>query len=297
MRFNLVGAFIRNHPHGSEIVYAKGLREAGHEVTTCDPSRQPPVFDEQADATIVFKWIEGEHRQALSRIGGKKIVYQPDDLRFAHIQREMKEMSTVCDYAFTFEAVTTEIAKWAGFKDSRTLLLTADPELYRPRSSILGPGALQDIDVSFIANVSNEPGHKSRGQMVQLVSALGLRFFFGSVWDMGKVNEIYHRSKIVLHHATDVGQAFGSGYGLQCRHFEAGLTKACVLSNDVIGPHQLKNIAVFKDRVSLVDQIRQLLADESRRVQLAEGLYEEIRTSHLPVHRGEQIAKLVTELG
>lgn len=291
MRFNLVGAFIRNHPHGSEIVYAKGLREAGHQVTTIDPSRQPPQFDESADATIVFKWIEGEHRQALERIGGKKIVYQPDDLRFNHIGREMKEMNSVCEYAFTFESVSTTACKWIGFKDAKTLLLTADPELYHPI-----PKTVKDIDVSFIANVSNEPGHKSRAQMVQLVNTLGHKFFFGSIWDIPKVNEIYNRSKIVLHHATDVGQPFGTGYGLQCRHFEAGMTRTCLLSNEVIGPHQLQKIATFGDKKSLVEKIRELLADEQKRTQLAEGLYEEIRTSHLPVHRGEEIARLVMEL-
>ena len=295
MRWNIIGAFIRNKPFGTEIAFQKGLERIGETVTVIDPSYPYQKFDESADVTVLFKWIDpGEYRNTLTKIGGKKIVYQPDDLRFPHIKKMMHEMRNICDHAFTFDNDGADLAIQYGYKSAQRLLLTADNTLYRRI-----PNMQKDIDVCFIGSMSNGDNHKSRMKMLNIVSQMkGVRLAtMNELFDIGMLNGIYNRSKIVLNHATDVGQPFGHGYGYQCRHFEAGLAGAFVLSNEIDNERELKNIMTFHDEESLVGEIRTWLDSSiGERQMVADSLYEELNKSHLPEHRAQEMLEFVKRI-
>jgi hypothetical protein len=54
MRINVVGAFIRNAPFGTELAFKRGFdRLGGHSVTYIDPSYPDQRWDYDADATVV----------------------------------------------------------------------------------------------------------------------------------------------------------------------------------------------------------------------------------------------------
>ena len=291
MQWNLVGAFRRNFPFGTEIAFKKGLERLGETVNTIDPCYPNQVFDEAADVTLVFKCIDpGPYLDALKRLGGIKIVYQPDDLRLSYIEQSMKEVAEYCQFALVFDSDGAKIASTLGYKIAEHLLLTADDTLYRRI-----PGIQKDIDVCFIGHFGPGPHHKSRTRMIEIVSKMkGIKFIAHmGLYDIAKLNEIYNRSKIVLNHATDVGQAFGTGYGYQCRHFEAGFTGACVLTNKVLNNDIIKNIVCFESENSLVENIRFLIQNTSERVGWGEGLYEEMIGSHKPEHRAQQLIDFV----
>ena len=294
MRWNLIGAFRRNFPFGTEIAFQKGLEKIGESVTTIDPSYPDQKFDESADVTVVFKWLDpGPYRDALSRIGGKKIVYQPDDLRFPHIKQMMIDMRQVCDHTFTFDEDGSMLARKYGYGFSRRLLLTADNTLYRHRH-----GMQKDIDVCFVGSLSNGPSHASRMRMIEVVRKMsGVKLVVANeLFDIGKICELYNRSKIVLNHATDVGQPFGHGYGYQCRHFEAGFTKACVLSNSIDNEKELNSVCVFDDEESLKESVDNLIRVDITREIFAEGLYRELYDSHLPEHRAAEMLEFVRDI-
>lgn len=293
MRWNLVGAFIRNNPFGTEIAFRKGLDRIGEDVVVVDPSYPDQEFDDAPDVTVVFKWLDpGPYRDTLARLPGKKIVYQVDDLRFPHIKQMMLEMRKHCEYALTFDDDGARLAQSYGYKHSKRLLLTADECLYRPVS------VPKDMDVCFVGSLSNGENHRSRVKMLQILGSVpGLRVGYANeVFDIPKICEIYGRSKIVLNHATDVGQPFGHGFGYQCRHFEAGFARSCVLSNVVDNDNTLQNIETFDSEKSLVEKVRQLLADQGRRERLADGLYSELYSKHLPEHRARDMVKFVEEI-
>lgn len=293
MRINLVGAFIRNAPFGTEIAFKKGFQALGGHLVNCiDTSYPGQVWDMEADVTIVFKWMEA-YWMDLQLCKGKKIVYQPDDIRFPHIRKMMADMRSYCDYALTYDEEAAKIAGSLGYKKSQKLLLTADPDLYRHL-----PGTKKDIDVCFVGSLTGGPNHQSRMKMCQIASSLGLKTKFTTdLYDIDEIVRIYNRSKIVLNHATDVGQPFGSGYGLQCRHFEAGFTKACVLSNYIINDDgAVKNFPLFGDVRTLVEQIKELISDDSLREGYAERLYAELNANHRPEHRAREIVEFLGTL-
>lgn len=292
MRINLVGAFIRNAPFGTEIAFKKGFdRLGGHSVTTIDPDYPDQPWDHEADATIVFKWLPEHLHGELERTSGKKIVYQPDDLRFPHIKNMMVEMRKLCDYAFTFDDDGARLAKEYGYREAQRLLLTADDDLYRPL-----PDVEKDIDVSFVGSLTGGANHASRMKMCALVSTIpGITTKFTTdLYDIEQLVQIYNRSKIVLNHATDVGQPFGHGYGYQCRHFETGFTRACVLSNFIDNETVLKNIITFSSAQDLVLSIQQLLARPVTRKHLADELFDELKAAHRPEHRAQEMVDLIS---
>lgn len=292
MRFNMVGAFVRNAPFGTEIAFAKGLTRLGHEVTAVDPDH-PSAFDLTADATIVFKWLEGPCLDAVRLLKGKKIVYQPDDPRFPHIREMLARMRETCDYAFTFDARGAEIARGLGYERAERLLLTADDTLYRRLD-----GVEKDVDVCFVGSMTGGPNHRSRGKMCRFVRDLfpGLKCEFKSdVYDVEEIVRLYNRSRIVLNHATDVGQPFGRGFGYQCRHFEAGMTGACFLSNSV-GERDLKWFFEFDGTEKLALVLEKLADDAATRETFGRNFYDEIRERHLPEHRAAEIVRFVEEV-
>lgn len=293
MRINLVGAFVRNRPFGTEIAFEKGLRLLGHEVSCIDPSvPEPEVWDYDADFTIVFKWLEGEHLEHLALCSGKRILFQPDDSRFSHIVEMMQRMRRHCDYALTFDKYGAEHARHIGYLKTDRLIVTADPDIYRPHE------VEKDIDVSFVGSLTGGTNHRSRLEMCQIVSTIpGIRTaFVNDIYDVDEIARIYSRSKVVLNHATDVGQPFGHGYGYQCRHFEAGFSGACLLSNFVDNEDVLRGFAVFDSKKSLVETLVTLLQDDYLRESFARAYFAELNASHRPEHRAVELVDFLGSL-
>lgn len=293
MKINLVGAFLRNHPFGTEIAFLKGLQQLPDVAVTCiDPSYDNQHFDFDADFTVVFKWIEGKYRDDLTLCSGKKVVFQPDDQRFPHIMEMMRQMRPVCDYALTFDANGAKVAEQLGYLKSQKLIVTADPTLYR-----VIPDVQKDIDVAFVGSLSGGECHRSRAKMCQIVSSLGLKTsFVNGLYDIEQLNLLYNRAKVVLNHATDVGQRFGTGYGYQCRHFEAGFAGAFVLSNEVLEENEIQNLCTFRDEQSLAKNVIDWVSDDSAR-ELAQKMYfQELNEFHAPYTRGLQMVEFLGAL-
>lgn len=301
MRWNLVGAFVRNNPFGTEIAFRKGLERIGEKVTVVDPSSlmigDSLGFDQNPDVTVVFKYVEpGRIRDVIASLPGKKVIYQVDDLRFPHIKKMMEEMLPLCPHALTFDTDGANMALTYGYKSAKRLLLTADNVLYRRM-----PKMPKDIDISFVGSLTNGENHKSRRRMLEIVKEKFPKFnvvVANELFDIGKICEIYNRSKIVLNHATDVGQPFGAGYGYQCRHFEAGFSGACVLSNAVVNDDAITSIEEFNSEESLAWMIGRLLKDSTTDDEplwryYGDQLYRELNGSHTPGHRAHEMVRFV----
>lgn len=294
MRWNLVGAFVRNNPFGTEIAFRKGLERIGETVTAVDPSTNSLNFDHNPDVTVVFKYVDpGPYREMISALPGKKIIYQVDDLRFPHIRQMMTEMLPLCPNALTFDADGANMSFSLGYKAADRLLLTADNVLYRRM-----PKMPKDIDVSFVGSLTGGDNHKSRRRMIEIVREKFPKLnvvVASELFDIGKICEIYNRSKIVLNHATDVGQPFGTGYGYQCRHFEAGFSGACVLSNAVVNEDAIVSIMEFNGEESLVTMIDSLLDSNIYR-HYGDKLYRELNALHTPENRAHDFVRFARSL-
>lgn len=293
MRWNLVGAFIRNNPFGTEIAFWKGLQRIGEEVTVVDPSYENQRFDENADVTLIFKWLDpGPYRDIVGRIGGRKVVYQVDDLRFPHIRDMMQKMREVCDHALTFDDDGSRLALQYGYRTGHRLLLTADDQLYRPMENVE-----KVYDACFVGSLTGGSSHASRVKMLMLLKRAGWNVVFANeLFDIEKIRELYSQSWVVLNHATDVGQPFGHGYGYQCRHFEAGFTKSCILTNTVDNDSTLKNIWQFESEDGLLKSMKHLMDNVHVTLSFSQGLYEELMDSHRPEHRARELVRYVEGL-
>jgi hypothetical protein len=200
-----------------------------------------------------------------------------------------------CDYALTYDSEAARIAKEElGYEQAEKLLLTADDSLYHPMP------IRKDIDVCFIGSLTGGPNHRSRARMCQIVQSMpNVKTLFASdVYDIRAIVVAYNRSRIVLNHATDVGQEFGTGYGLQCRHFEAGFTAASVLSNELLGDgDDLKQFTRFNDEESLRARVRDLLSiSDSTCSSLGYEMYEELKEGHTPQHRARQLIEFIDKI-
>jgi len=203
-------------------------------------------------------------------------------------------MRGFADLFLSFDDHGSTVAKSMGYRAAETLLLTADPELYCPSPEPIE----RDIDVSFIGSLGDHVAHASRRRMCQIVhqegSTRGWNMVFAQSQHIPTVLDIYRRSKVVLNHATDVGQSFGTGFGLQCRHFEVGMTETCLLSNSVIG-HPDKfglQFAGFGDEYGLKEMIK-MLVDEGGWKALGTPLYNTIRLFHMPENRAAQLVDFI----
>lgn len=310
MKWNIVGAFVRNDPFGTEIAFRKGLERIGETVNVYDPSRPPDLFplDQDADVTLIFKYLDPGHaRDMIKLFRGVKVLYQVDDLRFPHIQQMMNDMRDTCNHALTFDEDGARLARRMGYRAQR-LLLTADNQLYKPI-----PGVVKDIDVSFVGSLSHGANHVSRMRMCQRVQDFAdyqnrlhaeapqwhkpFKFFVANeLFDIPKINEIYNRSKIVLNHATDVGQPFGHGYGYQCRHFEAGFAGACVLSNVVVNDNAIQNFYTYDSEETMMSILISLLAHPEDYQRVGDALHAELTANHTPEHRAQELVKFVTTI-
>jgi hypothetical protein len=299
MRLNLVGPFIVNAPFGTEIAFAKGLRQLGHAVVEVDPNVDGEMrgLETYADATVVFKSCVGSEKY-LHSLRGPVVVYQPDDARFSHIREMMLMMRQHSDLFLSFDEYGSEVAKTMGYRASETLLLTADPDLYCPSPEPIE----RDIDVCFIGSMGDPVAHSSRNKMCQIVKAeadrCGWKFLYGQTRneDIAKVVDAYRRSKVVINHATDVGQPFGYGYGLQCRHFEVGMTKTAFLTNTVYDRDRVREYGEwnsFDSEDDLLKQLHLMLPQQNLLEEMAQRGYDCIMKKHLPKHRAAELVDFI----
>lgn len=303
MRLNLIGPFQVNAPFGTEIAFAKGLRRLGHETFGWDPNvttgslvNPKSELYRNADATVVFKTCVGREEEMLAGLPHPVIVYQPDDARFPHIREMMLGMRKHSDLFLSFDDYGASVALTMGYKASETLLLTADDELYSPSPMKVE----RDIDVSFIGSLGDPVAHASRRRMIELVRDESNRRGWNFAWardlypgrpeGMADVVDIYRRSKVVLNHATDVGQPFGWGYGLQCRHFEVGMTRTALLSNTVYNAPTGLPFLSFDSEQSLVDVLELAIRDHEWFGRL---LYDHIMDRHRSEHRAAQLVDFI----
>ncbi len=259
------------------------MEKFDHKITIIDPSF-PSEYDFNADVTLVFKCLDDWAN--VNKCSGAKVVYQPDDLRYPHIKELMQQAREHCDYALTYDDEAVKVClQQFNFKVAERLLLTADQDLYRPL------GLKKTIDFCFVGNLSHPSNHFNRRKMLEILAKKGYTVgYMDAVYDIQKIVELYNSSKIVLNHATDVGQPFGFGYGYQCRHFEVGMTKSCLLTNHVYdNDKSLIGYEEFSSEEDLLNKAKMLLEDEEKRENLSRILYNDVFTHHLPMHRGEQL--------
>lgn len=298
MKLNLIGPFVVNAPFGTEIAFAKGLREAGHEVSEVDPN-VTTYCPENADATVVFKSCVGHEDIMLGGLKHPIVVYQPDDARFPHIREMMLMMRKFSDLCLSFDDHGALVARALGYRAAETLLLTADPDLYSPSPTPIE----RDIDVSFIGSIGSPTAHASRWRMINqakiVAQEFGWKTHFEVSQDIPHVVDIYRRSKVVLNHATDVGQPFGTGFGLQCRHFEVGMTKTCLFSNKLLNwdPFVPRPTFCQFDGETFVDRLVEIIMRKVEGIpyyQLAaENLYKDITDGHMPIDRAKQLVEFI----
>lgn len=303
MRLNLVGPFVVNAPFGTEIAFAKGLRRLGHEVVEVDPNVDKVMgqLDMTADATVIFKTCCGAEWR-LNELRHPKIVYQPDDARFPHIRQMMLMMREVgVDLLLSFDGNGAEVARTMGYRAAETLLLTADDELYCPSPEPVE----RNIDVSFIGSLGDPVAHASRRRMCQIVQSegrvRGWRTVFTQCQDIPTVLDIYRRSRVVLNHATDVGQPFGYGFGFQCRHFEVGMTNTPLLTNELLPDATVGrldgNWNSFNSEQDLINQLEIMLSGgpsvEALQKEMPTAAFAEIQRKHLPQHRAAKLVEFI----
>ena len=296
MKLNLIGPFVVNAPFGTEIAFSKGLKQLGHEVNEVDPN-VTTYCPEDADVTLVFKNCVGLEDVMLAGLDHPVIVYQPDDARFPHIREMMMRMRGYSDLFLAFDEHSVVTARMMGYRAAEELLLTADPELYSP-----SPESIErDIDVSFIGSWGDPVAHASRRKMIQLVQAEADRRGWKTHWEMSQdiphVVDVYRRSKVVLNHATDIGQPFGAGCGLQCRHFEVGMTRTCILSNWMYTQKGL-DFPQYSSPEQLVWHLNRLLTTGSAEFGFGwetegEWLYSQICKGHMPLDRAKQLIDFI----
>lgn len=293
MKLNMIGSFVRNAPFGTEIAFEKGLKEIGVDVATWDPSSNMGThWHSSPDAIIMFK-DHGSHAHDVIEYcksnGAISIVYQPDDMRAPGIHDMMKDLRDICDYAFTFDQYGAATALDLGYEKTEQLLLTADTSLYFPIE-----GIQKDIDFCFVGNFCNSIMHKSRIKMINLLKGAGHNVIATTTFDTHLINTLYNRSKVVINHATDVGQPFAHGYGIQCRHFEAGFTGAAFLTNSIldVSSDLPQNMSTFHSEDDLLKVASYLIKPVSP-TRSGKKLYAELMKNHRPVHRARQIVNFI----
>jgi len=295
MKINMIGAFVRNAPFGTEIAFAKGLMDIGVDVAMFDPSRPNDTqrWHILPDATIIFK--NAGDFVGMVNPTAPAIVYQPDDVRAPGIENMLKETLEYCQYAFTFDSTGAEVAERLGYEKAKKLIVTADPSIYRPLS------IEKTQDFCFIGSLSNPIMHESRRRMVNILNDAGYSVASGGTFDPHEINKIYNQSRVVLNHACDVGQPFGEGWGYQCRHFEAGFSGACLLSNTVLGDEGdgPRQFCTFEDGSALLEVAEDLIHgwfDGPIYERQGAAFYQELCEDHLPIHRAEEIVSFIKEI-
>ncbi len=288
MNLLLIGSFKRNFPYGTEIAFSKGLLEYDITVDTFDPYCGDDFVLKNYDAIIVFK-TAAKFNGLLKDCSDVIILYQPDDIRILDVFNDIKHMKQFCDYALIFDGSTIQAYEDVGYKLCEELIVTANNDLYRHLN------LEKNIDFCFVGSLSNAKLHFSRREMISVLSKY-FNVFYSTSFDIDKIVKTYNSSKVVLNHATDVGQFFGYGYGYQCRIFEAGMTKSCVLTNSIIDDKKLFNddeLCYFDSEQSLIENASILLENYNN---YAEKLYYKIQKFHMPINRAQQIVNFINKI-
>jgi spore maturation protein CgeB len=293
MRINLVGPFVVNAPFGTDIVFQKGLETLGHEVTACDPNIASISSLPVADFTVIFKSALGQEGQ-LKPSMGKVVVYQPDDIRFPHIKRMLVEISYYSESVLLFrdpDPADRSFLNGIGYSNVGYVPVTADPAVYYPMD------VDKVYDFCFIGSMGGGPEHAHRHEMVSLLRQEGFNVAAGYAnYDQARL--IMNQSRVVLNHASEPVLGFGAGVGFQCRHFEAGFSGACLLSNEVLSKESelVSNFVRFKDRASFVSMAKWLIEDERSRYDMSIALHTEMFEKHLPEHRAKMMTDFLESL-
>jgi len=290
MKINIIGPFTVNAPFASEIAFSKGLRAIGHQVVEYDPNIDSvDLLARDADFTLVFKTAL-DHNDILLEMPNV-ILYQPDDVRFPHIQQMLVQMRQYSEHLLLFRKIDTipeQLGRLA-FKTIHTLLMTADPDIYYPVE------CEKDIDFCFIGSLGSH-AHWQRHEMIEALQAEGHNVVWGSTQDISVIRQMYNRAKVVLNHASDESLPVGQGYGYQCRHFEAGMTRSCLLSNMELEEDTLKSFVRFVDKADLISLARELMDSEATRKMMANLLYDEVMEKHHPVVRAKELTNILESL-
>jgi hypothetical protein len=285
VRVLLVGPVVVNFPHAAELSFKRGLEEAGAEVVTLDPN-VPGQEVPRADAVLVFKNAY-DYNDRISEVAPIRILYQPDDARYPHIGKMLQEMRPHCDHLLAFDVDSAKLGQQTcGYRLAEEMLLTADPGLYRPIDVV------RDLDFVFVGSTGDPYAHMHRRSMVDYLRGWGYKVTVSHEHDPTEVSRLYSRARVVLNHATNVGQKFGQGFGWQQRHFEAAMAGACVLSNE-----NNRGELQYWHRFSSVEGLR-LLAKGLMNGDLdarhcAQKLRENVLTHHSPLVRGRQILDFI----
>lgn len=297
MKIGMIGAFVRNYPFATELAFKKGLESIDCDVHTFDPTRpndETNNWNAEVDAVITFKNALGYESiiEDAKKNGAISVVYQPDDIRAPGITDMLIETQKYCDFALTFDSRGAEWCIENGYENASELLVCADGDVYYPI-----PNMKKEIDILFVGSYSNPVMHKSRQHMTKVLHNAGFKVTIVSdIWDPCEINRLYNRAKIVLNHATDVGQKFGTGYGYQCRHFEAGMAGACLLSN-AVNEHIIRNLCTFDSEESLIETTELLLdlnyGDIPLYEKCASMYHEEITSTHNPTSRALQLYNIL----
>lgn len=296
MRCNVVGACIRGKingvPYSTDLAFIKGLRAIGVAVNEVDPAYPNQTFDYGADFTLVFKFLN-KYLDEFTKCKNR-IIFQPDDPRYEFIKNDMKTMRTYCDYALAYDFESSEMYRnELGYLASERMLLTADPDVYKPI-----PELKKEFDFCFVGNLSHPENHKSRRRMLEILGGAGYNVVYADhFFDIPRIVEMYNRSKCVINHATDIGQPFGMGWGLQCRLFESGMTKTAFMSNVTYDEGDTLNFYLrFDSEKTLLEQAKLMIEERQGWYSYnfySEKLYNEIYNFHLPEHRAQQLVNFV----
>lgn len=292
MKINVIGPFTVNAPFATEIAFSKGLRANGHQVVEYDPNVDSvDVLERDADFTLVFKTAL-DHNDILLEMPNV-VLYQPDDVRFPHIQQMLVQMRRYSEHLLVFRKIGTipEQLHWLDFKTIHTLPVTSDPDIYYPVE------CEKDIDFCFIGSLGSYSAHWQRHEMIDVLKAEGHNVIWGSTQDVSVIRQMYNRAKVVLNHASDESLPFGQGYGYQCRHFEAGMTRSCLLSNRELEEDILiRSFVRFIDKADLISLAKELMDSEATRKMMANLLYDEVMEKHHPVVRAKELTDILESL-
>lgn len=305
-KINMIGPFVVNAPFGTEIAFKNGLEQLGYEVNAIDPNVEDlDKIDEKA-VTVVFKSVLGKQEQLKKLNRNSVILYQPDDMRFPHVREMALEMLPFCEHFLSFDESSAKLAQNLGYKNCKKLLVVADPAVYYRKytesvcDTKVETRHSRPIDVCMVASLGDPVSHTSRRRLSQISHELGREHGWNvqiheGIRDPKIINKMYNQSKVVINHATDVGQEFGSGFGFQCRHFEVALTNTAYLTNTIIG-EKGQPFCEFSTEKEFRFWLEELVFDETTRNNFADNGFEWVNEKHLPHHRAQELVDYIKEV-
>ena len=297
MKINMIGPFVVNAPFGTEIAFKKGLERLGHVVNAIDPNIGLIDSIDRDCPTVIFKSVLGKQEQIRGISRNSVILYQPDDMRFQHVRQMAIDMLPYAEHFLSFDRSSARIAEDMGYKNCRKLLVVAEPTVYYDDFVF---SDYKPIDVCMVASLGDPVSHASRRKLAQIALELGDKHKWNvqiheGIRNPDTIRQMYNQSKVVINHATDVGQAFGTGFGYQCRHFEVALTRTAFLTNTIIG-EKGQPFCEFNTVDGFKFWLEELVSDKKTRNNFANNGYEWVNEFHLPHHRAQELVDYIEEV-